>query len=97
MTEISIDRDVMVSLFTKLESRGDQLRSAISAAPPAADAGEASAELGVIVVAINELAEKVQIAVKALTEVGLDVADDLLAGDEHAADVFTRMEGLSFS
>lgn len=97
MTSISIDRDAVVSLFAKMESRGEDLRATLSDTPAAANAGEASAELGVIVVAIHELAEKAQIALTGLLEVGIAAVDDLLAGDEDAAEVFTQMESQSFS
>ncbi|SDQ07474.1 hypothetical protein [Leucobacter chromiiresistens] len=97
MTSLSIDGDAVVSLFAKMEHRSENLSAALSAVPAAADAGEASADLGVIVVAIHELAEKAQIALTGLLDLGIAAVDDLLAGDEDAAEVFTQMEGLSLS
>ncbi len=97
MSKIAVDREAVVSLFKKFENSYEDVREAMSEKPGAADAGEASNEVGVIVAAIAELAEKVMIAGTGLTTVGIQVVDELLAGDDNAAQVFTKIEKMELS
>lgn len=97
MNDIEVDRAAMADLLNKFEDSFDGVRSALDASPAPADAGEASNEIGVVVTALAELAEKAMIAGTGLRTVALGTVDNLLAGDSDAADVFTRIGKRDFS
>lgn len=68
------------------------LRGALSGFPTAADAGSASGELATIVAALKSKADRVVFAEEGLSDLVLEVANDLLAGDDDAADVFDDLK-----
>ncbi|QIM19410.1 hypothetical protein G7066_14000 [Leucobacter coleopterorum] len=68
------------------------LKGALSGFPTAADAGSASSELSAIGADLKAKAERVVFAEEGLSDLVLEVANDLLSGDEEAADVFKKLK-----
>lgn len=68
------------------------LRSSLSGFPTTADAGSASGELAAIVAALKAKADRVVFAEEAISDLVLEVVNDLLSGDEEAADVFKQLK-----
>lgn len=98
MTGWSIEID-KVGLRDQLNSFGylvGELKSPLSGFPVAADAGSASSEVATIVATLKAQAESVVAAETALSALALDVVDQLLAGDENAADTFDKIADVNF-
>ncbi len=91
MSGIAVERDEVFALLGKFEQRFEGVQEALSGRPGAADAGEASNEIGLIVTAVEELAEKSVITGTGFTAVSRRAVDGLLADDAEAAEVFTRI------
>lgn len=68
------------------------LKGALNGFPTTADAGSASGELAAIVAAIKSQADRVIFAEEGISDLVLEVANDLLSGDEVAADVFKKLK-----
>lgn len=68
------------------------LKGALNGFPTTADAGSASGELSVIVAALKSKADRVIFAEEGISDLVLEVANNLLAGDEEAADVFKKLK-----
>ena len=68
------------------------LNGSLNGFPTTANAGSASGEIGAIVAALKSKADRVVFAEEGLSDLVLEVVNDLLSGDEDAAGVFKKLK-----